>query len=105
VNVQDPPTPAPDVQQAIGPLGIPTPVLQAPNIIGPTAIADTGEPAAGQRQVLVPLTGDDLSERESERQVFVSRVNQLQTGLNFLGFGLMLIGMMLMGGKKKEEEL
>ncbi len=50
--------------------------------------------------MLIPVTGADLS----EKQIMVSRIHQLQTGMNFLGLGLMLIGMMLMGGKKEELE-
>jgi hypothetical protein len=57
-----------------------------------------------QPQVLIPVTGADLTEKQSERQIFVSRVRQLQSGMNLLGFGLILIGLMLMGGKKEEKE-
>jgi tetrahydromethanopterin S-methyltransferase subunit F len=52
--------------------------------------------------VLIPVTGDDLSAKQSEKQALVSRIRQLQTGLNFLGFGFLIIGMMLMIGKKED---
>lgn len=76
-------------------------MLLAPNISGPTPTV--GTPVSGQPQVLIPVTGADLSEKLSERQLFVSRIHQVQSGMNFMGFGLMLIGMMLMRGKKEEE--
>jgi len=72
----------------------------APNIVGQTPTV--GTPSAHQPQVLIPVTGADLSEKQAEKQVLASRTNQLQTGMNFLGFGLLLIGIMLMGGKKED---
>jgi hypothetical protein len=96
VIVQNTPTLTPRVQ----PSGTPTTGLLAPPITGPTSTVGT----PGRPPVLIPVTGADLTGVESEKQIFVSRVHQVQTGLNFLGFGLLLIGMVLMSGKKKEEE-
>ncbi len=100
MNVQNTPTSEPQTQPVIQPSGTPTPAFLAPSIIGQTPTVSTGGVATGQPQVLIPVTGADLS----EKQIMVSRIHQLQTGMNFLGLGLMLIGMMLMGGKKEELE-
>jgi hypothetical protein len=54
--------------------------------------------------VIIPVTGADFSESASERQAFVSRIQHLQSGLNILGFGLLLIGMTLMVGRKEDDE-
>jgi hypothetical protein len=78
--------------------GTPTPVLLAPEINGPTPTIGTPSNA----EVLIPVTGADLSEKLSERKLLVSRIHQLQSGLNFIGFGLMLIGLVLMRSKKEE---
>jgi hypothetical protein len=66
-------------------------------------IPDTN-PSVGQAQVLIPVTGADLSEKSNERQALLSRVRQTQGGLNFLALGLLLMGITLMGSKKKEDE-
>jgi hypothetical protein len=78
-----------------------TPAAGQPQVL----MIPDNDPSVGQPQVLIPVTGDDLSEKENERQVLVSRIHQFQTGLNFLGFGLILMGITLMAGKKKEEDL
>ena len=78
----------------------PTSVLLAPNIIGPTPTL--GTPPAGKPQVLIPVTGMDLTEKQNNQQAFITRTRQLQSGMGFLGFGLMLIGLTLMIGKKED---
>jgi hypothetical protein len=85
----------------VRPSGTPTFALLAPEI-GPTTTGTPATPAA-RPDVLIPVTGADLSEKLNERQALVSRVHQLQTGLNFMGFGLILIGLTLMTGKKEED--
>jgi hypothetical protein len=103
-STRTPRTPSltPSVQPTTQPSGTPTTVLLAPNITGPTPTV--GTPSSGQPQVLIPVTGSDLSEKMSERQLFVSRIHQVQSGMNFTGLGLMLVGLMLMYSNKKEEE-
>ena len=82
----------------------PTPALLAPSIGGPTATAGAAA-AAGTQQALIPVTGADLTASSSDaRLVMINRIHQLQTGMNFLGFGLMLIGSVLMIGKKEDDE-
>jgi hypothetical protein len=49
--------------------------------------------------VLIPVTGADLN----ARLLIVYRIQQLQSGLNLLGVGLVLIGMTLVGSGKKED--
>lgn len=88
VQPSDTPTPAPTASA--------TTVLLAPSIFGPTPTI--GVQSTSQPQVLIPVTGVDLT----AKQIFVSRIHQLQTGLNFLGFGLILIGLTLMRGKKED---
>jgi hypothetical protein len=53
-----------------------------------------------QPPVLIPVTGADLS----EKQAFVSGVRRLQTGLNFLGWGLIALGIALQVRRKEERE-
>jgi len=52
---------------------------------------------------LIPVTGADLSAETNAHLVFVNRVHQLQTGLNLLGVGFMLIGLVMMVGKREDE--
>jgi hypothetical protein len=77
----------------------PTSALLAPNIVGPTSTLGT---PSGQPQVLIPVTGSDLSEKQSQREIFVSRVHQLQSGMNLLGLGMIVVGLTLMRGKKED---
>jgi hypothetical protein len=44
----------------------------------------------------------DLTEKQNNQQAFITRTRQLQSGMGFLGFGLMLIGLTLMIGKKED---
>ena len=52
--------------------------------------------------MLIPVTGADLTQDANARLLMVARVRQLQGGLNSLGIGLMLIGLVLMIGKKED---
>jgi hypothetical protein len=91
--------------------------LLAPSIFSPTpATADPSAFQLSQEQnwmirsaadepasdpvVLIPVTGADFSSGQNEKQRMVSRVHQMQTGLNFLGLGLILMGIASMSGKK-----
>jgi hypothetical protein len=100
VNIQNTPTLATTTQPTVQPSGTPTPVLLAPSIIGQTPTV--GTPSTNQPQVLIPVTGADLSGKHNQQQIVVSRAHQLQSGMNLLGFGLILIGLMLMGGRKED---
>ena len=80
-----------------------TPELAPPIGVG-TPTAGTGTPVTPPPRPLIPVTGADLSEAPRQTQVLVSRIHQLQSGLNFLGIGFLLIGITLMVRKKEEED-
>jgi hypothetical protein len=100
VNIQNAPTLAAQTQPAVQ-LSATATLLAAAGNLDPTTTV--GTPTATQPPVLIPVTGADLSAEQTQRLFFIARSHQLQSGMNFLGLGLMLIGMVLMGGKKKED--
>jgi hypothetical protein len=108
------------IQPTVQASGTPGSALLAPSIISltptiddPSAVqlsqqqewmltATASDPSAvGQSPAaLIPVTGMDLSTEQNKRQLMVSRIHQMQTGLNFLGLGLILMGITLMSSSK-----
>jgi hypothetical protein len=109
------------IQQAVQASGTAGSMLLAPSIISPTpTVDDPGSGAASLLQqqeftptatasalalaqapaALIPVTGADLGMEQNQKQLMVSRIHQVQTGLNFLGLGLILMGITLMSSGK-----